>query len=173
MRYTTTDSPLGPLLLVRSGLGLAGLYLTPPPSPVVTAGPDRSRPHPDWSRDDDGFADVTGQLAAYWAGQRQVFELPLDLAGSPFQQAVWAALRQIPYGSTTSYGALARQLGVPGASRAVGLANGRNPVSVVVPCHRVVGSTGLLTGYSSGLANKRFLLAHEATRSPAAPLTLF
>ena len=177
MKYTTVDSPVGPLVLVRSTIGLAGLYLAPPVAPdaslhlppLLRGG----RPPEGWSPDPTGFVEVTDQLAAYWTGERQVFELPLDLQGSAFQRSVWAALQEIAYGTTTSYGALAQRLGVPGASRAVGLANGRNPVSIVVPCHRVVGSTGLLTGYSGGVANKRFLLAHEAAHSPDAALTLF
>ena len=167
MRYTTVDSPVGPLLLARSTVGLAGVTMSPHPHP------HRDGPSEDWSPDPGGFADVTDQLAAYWAGERQTFDLPLDLRGTAFQQSVWAALLQIPYGSTTSYGVIASRLGVPGASRAVGLANGRNPVSIVVPCHRVVGSTGLLTGYGGGLPNKRFLLAHEAAHSPDPALTLF
>ena len=186
MKYTTLDSPLGPLLLARSAIGLAGLYLPQPDRPQ----PDRAQPGPTqpdrspdrtqrsgpaegWVHDPTAFADVTEQLAAYWAGTRQVFDLPLDLHGTVFQQAVWTALLAIPYGTTTSYGAIAARLNLPGGSRAVGLANGRNPVSLVVPCHRVIGSTGLLTGYGGGLPNKRFLLAHEAKHSPDAPLALF
>ena len=165
MKYTTVDSPVGPLLLTRSTVGLAGLSMSPH---LHWDGPPEG-----WSPDADGFADVIGQLEAYWAGEQQVFDLPLDLRGTAFQQSVWAALLEIPYGSTTSYGAIASRLGVPGASRAVGLANGRNPVSIVVPCHRVVGATGLLTGYGGGLPNKRFLLNHEATHSPEVSLTLF
>ena len=167
VKYTTLDSPIGPLLLARSAIGLAGLYLS------QSDLPQRSGPAEGWVHDPTAFADVTEQLAAYWAGTRQVFDLPLDLHGTVFQQAVWTALLAIPYGTTTSYGAIAARLNLPGGSRAVGLANGRNPVSLVVPCHRVIGSTGLLTGYGGGLPNKRFLLAHEAKHSPEAPLASF
>ena len=165
MKYTTVDSPLGPLLLARSAIGLTGVYL-----PEHRHGTD---PGPGWLPDAGAFADVTDQLQAYWAGDLQCFALPLDLQGTAFQRAVWTALLAIPYGRTTSYGAIAAALQVPGASRAVGLANGKNPVSIVVPCHRVVGSTGLLTGYGGGLPAKRFLLAHEAQHSPAPAGTLF
>jgi methylated-DNA-[protein]-cysteine S-methyltransferase len=107
------------------------------------------------------LAAAARQLAEYFAGQRTEFDLPLEMAGTDFQRRVWAALRQIPYGETVSYGELARGLGKASASRAVGLANGKNPFAVVVPCHRVVGSDGSLTGYGGGLDRKRFLLALE------------
>jgi methylated-DNA-[protein]-cysteine S-methyltransferase len=110
---------------------------------------------------------VAEQLAAYFRGELIEFALPVAAPGTPFQQRVWAALRLIPYGETRSYGEVAAEIGNPAASRAVGAANGRNPVSIVVPCHRVVGSTGRLTGYAGGLTTKEQLLAHE--RSGAAP----
>ena len=101
------------------------------------------------------------QLDAYWAGELFHFDLPLAPAGTPFQQKVWSALRKIPYGTTVSYGAIATRIGVPTASRAVGAANGRNPIAIVVPCHRVIGANGKLTGYAGGLDMKEALLAHE------------
>jgi len=109
------------------------------------------------------------QLEGYFQGQRQTFDVPLAAEGTPFQHQVWAALREIPFGETTSYGAIASALGKPTASRAVGMANGRNPLPIVVPCHRVIGANGQLTGYSGGLACKRWLLAHEqAMKTPLA-----
>ena len=105
------------------------------------------------------------ELRAYFAGERFEFGLPLAPKGTPFQQAVWLALRDIPYGTTSSYGAVARSIGRPSASRAVGMANSRNPIGIVVPCHRVIGSGGALTGYAGGLDRKRWLLAHEARLS--------
>src|SRR5205085_9923425 len=102
------------------------------------------------------------QLREFFAGERTAFELPLRPAGTPFQRAVWDALLEVPYGETTGYGALAQRLGRPGAARAVGLANARNPLAIVVPCHRVVGASGALTGYAGGLERKRFLLELEA-----------
>jgi methylated-DNA-[protein]-cysteine S-methyltransferase len=159
MRYTFIDSPLGPLLAVRDELGLAGLYL-----------PTGKRPKavdPAWTRDDAGFDDVRAQLSEYFAGGRTEFDLPLHPSGSPFQLRVWAALQEIPYGQTQSYGKTAAAIGAPDAARAVGLANGQNPISIVVPCHRVIGANGSLTGYGGGLDAKRWLLAHEAAHSGA------
>jgi methylated-DNA-[protein]-cysteine S-methyltransferase len=155
--YTTIDSPLGALLVARDDVGLVALLLP--------TGRHRSTPAPEWPRDDAAFDDVRTQLAEYFAGERTQFDLPLHLIGSAFQQRVWAALREIPCGETTSYGALAGILGTPGAARAVGLANGQNPVSIIVPCHRVIGADGSLTGYGGGLDAKRWLLAHEAAQA--------
>lgn len=152
--HAVVDSPLGPLTLVAEGDALAGLYMTD----------QRHRPAIDGPRDDTALPELQEQLEAYWCRELKEFDVPLALAGSPFQQQVWAGLRTIPYGETWSYGELAAALGRPGASRAVGLANGRNPVGVVVPCHRVVGSTGSLTGYGGGLARKQWLLDLEAGR---------
>jgi methylated-DNA-[protein]-cysteine S-methyltransferase len=149
-------SPLGDLLAVRDGDGLAGLYLPTGKRPV--------RPAADWQRRDADLADVAGQLDEYFAGERREFDLLLRPRGTAFQQRVWAALREIPYGETRSYGFIAAELGVPGAARAVGLANGQNPISIIVPCHRVVGASGALTGYGGGLPAKQWLLAHEAAR---------
>ena len=151
MRTTTIPSPLGEVVLTCSDDGLAGVYFGPG-APAKAAG---------LPRDDAAFRHVAQQFAAYFAGTSTCLDVPVVLTGTPFQLSVWALLRQIPYGATTTYGALARELGNPGASRAVGLANGRNAVGVVVPCHRVVGSDGKLTGYAGGLEVKRWLLAHE------------
>jgi len=111
--------------------------------------------------------DAVTQLKAYFAGDLRHFDLPLKLAGTPFQLAVWRALQDIPYGETTSYGELARRVGTPKGSRAVGLANGANPIAIVVPCHRVIGSNGKLTGYGGGLDNKQTLLALERQHAGA------
>lgn len=158
-RWTEIASPLGPLTLTGDGEGLTGLYMSEhrhrPPLP------------PGAVRDDGAFAPAVAQLEEYFAGARRAFALPLAAGGTPFQKRVWAALEQIPYGETTSYGALAASLGRPGAARAVGLANGRNPISIVVPCHRVVGSGGRLTGYGGGLERKERLL--ELERSALRP----
>jgi O-6-methylguanine DNA methyltransferase len=152
--YTMTESPLGRILLVGSDAGLAGLYL---------ADDERAPlPAPEWERRDDAFGDVVAQLREYFAGERTVFDVTLDLStGTAFQQRVWAELRAIPYGETVSYGELAHHIGQPGASRAVGLANGRNPVSIIVPCHRVIATGGGLGGYGWGLTNKSWLLDLE------------
>lgn len=151
--HTTVDSPIGPIrLLARDGV-LSALHLEvtrypPPPESFGRADPA-------------GFTAVAEQLDAYFAGDLTEFDLPLAPAGTPFQHQVWAALRQIPYGTTESYGALAKRIGSPGAARAVGLANGSNPISIVVPCHRVIGSNGSLTGYGGGVERKQFLLDLE------------
>ncbi|MGW1835982.1 methylated-DNA--[protein]-cysteine S-methyltransferase [Streptomyces sp. BBFR2] len=149
-------TPVGPLTLVAAGPALCGVYMTDHRHrpPLETFG----------RRTDPGeapFAATAAQLAAYFRGDLTVFDLPLDLGGTPFQRRVWAALLTIPYGTTLTYGQLADRLGTPSAARAVGLANGRNPVSIIVPCHRVIGASGSLTGYGGGLANKRRLLALE------------
>ena len=155
MKHALLDSPIGPLTLVADGRALAGLYMAE----------HRHRPPIDGARDDTVLPDVQEQLTAYFARDLKEFDITVSVAGSPFQQEVWAALRTIPYGESWSYGQLAAAIGRPKASRAVGLANGRNPVSIVVPCHRVVGSTGGLTGYGGGLERKRWLLDHEAGRA--------
>jgi methylated-DNA-[protein]-cysteine S-methyltransferase len=153
--WTEYDSPLGPLLLLADDTGLTGIYMEP-----HRHGPDGV--DPSWLRDDERFAEVCAQLEAYFAGELRTFDLSINAAGTPFQHEVWAALRTIPYGETRSYGEIAEQLGRPGAARAVGLANGRNPLSVVVPCHRVIGASGSLTGYGGGIERKRLLLDLEA-----------
>jgi methylated-DNA-[protein]-cysteine S-methyltransferase len=151
--HTIVESPLGPLTLRAHDGVLSGLYMTEHRhGPAAEALGDR---------DDDGLPAVREQLAAYFDGELAAFDLPLDLRGTAFQQRVWAALQEIPYGATVSYGELATTIGQPTAVRAVGLANGRNPISIVVPCHRVVGSTGSLTGYGGGVERKRALLDLE------------
>lgn len=152
--HTTLDSPLGELTLVATPEGaLTGLYVCEqrylPES--YTFG----------ERDDEAFADVAQQLAEYFEGTRREFTVPVDPRGTPFQRAVWDELRGIPYGGTTTYGALAVRVGAPTAARAVGAANGRNPISLIVPCHRVLGSTGSLRGYASGMERKLWLLELE------------
>jgi methylated-DNA-[protein]-cysteine S-methyltransferase len=153
--HTVIDSPIGPLTIVATNGVLSGLYMVK----------QRHLPAEETfgDRDPDAgvFAETARQLKEYFAGQRRVFDLPVAFHGTPFQQRVWAALREIPYGETVSYGRLAEELGRPTAARAVGLANGKNPISVIVPCHRVVGSTGDLTGYGGGLERKRYLLDFE------------
>jgi methylated-DNA-[protein]-cysteine S-methyltransferase len=153
MRYTYIGSPLGDLLATRDDEGISGLYLPSGRHPVT--------PDPDWERDDAAFEDLRTQLGEYFAGTRQEFDVPLHARGTAFQQRVWQALRDIPYGETASYGETAAAIGAPTASRAVGLANGQNPISIVVPCHRVIGANGSLTGYGGGLEAKQWLLAHE------------
>jgi methylated-DNA-[protein]-cysteine S-methyltransferase len=156
LTHVTIGSPIGPLTLVAAGDGLAGLYMAAHrhgPGPAGLGGPGDPAAEP--------FAAAARQLEAYFAGRLTRFSLPLSPRGTEFQRQVWAALLEIPYGQTVTYGQLAVDLGRPAASRAVGLANGRNPVSIVVPCHRVVGSDGSLTGYGGGLDRKRYLLDLE------------
>jgi methylated-DNA-[protein]-cysteine S-methyltransferase len=154
MLYTTFDSPIGELLALGDGRALHGLYMQGGRTAIAV--------QPDWEEADEPFADVRAQLADYFAGRRTDFDLPLAMTGSPFQRRVWRALRDIPYGETISYGELARRIGIPSASRAVGVANGHNPIAVIVPCHRVIGADGSLTGYGGGLDRKRRLLELEA-----------
>lgn len=154
--YTVIDSPIDPLMLTSDGTALTGLYMTPHQyGPTVAT---------DWLRDDNAapLPEAVRQLKAYFAGELSSFDLPLRPQGTPFQQRVWAELCTIPFGVTISYGELARRLGDVNASRAVGLANGRNPISIIVPCHRVIGANGKLTGYGGGLPRKQALLAFEA-----------
>ncbi|OEU92267.1 cysteine methyltransferase [Streptomyces abyssalis] len=130
-------------------------------------------PHELGVRDETGFSETEQQLREYFAGERQRFDLPLAPRGEPFRQRVWGLLRQIPYGETRSYGQLARELGDQALAQAVGAANGRNPLSVIVPCHRVVGADGSLTGYAGGLERKRFLLELEGAGSVTRTARLF
>ena len=153
-RYRVTDSPVGPLTLAGDD------ELTDLRMEDQAHEPDRDG----WVPDPDAFPDAVDQLAAYFAGELVAFDLALRLEGTDFQRQVWAALQEIPYGETWSYGRLAGHIGRPGASRAVGLANGRNPVGIVVPCHRVIGADGSLTGYGGGLDRKRLLLRLERDR---------
>jgi methylated-DNA-[protein]-cysteine S-methyltransferase len=151
--HTVVDSPVGPITLVAVDGVLASLHMDQ----------QRHTPAPETfgARDASAFEEAARQLEAYFAGTRTEFDLELALAGTPFQQRVWKELQTIGYGETISYGQLADRIGQPSASRAVGLANGRNPVGIIVPCHRVVGADGSLTGYGGGIERKRFLLAHE------------
>jgi methylated-DNA-[protein]-cysteine S-methyltransferase len=158
--HAVVDSPVGPLTLVAADGALAGLYLEvrgrePGPElagePAEPAEPAAAAP----------LAEAARQLSAYFAGDLTGFDLTLSMDGTEFQRRVWAALRDIPYGETVSYGQLADEIGAPGASRAVGLANGRNPISIIVPCHRVIGADGSLTGYGGGMKRKQFLLDLE------------
>lgn len=169
--HAVVASPVGPITLVASCGRLAGLYLDVPghaPAPEVIGDPlPAATLRPGAGTDPGLLAAAADQLARYFAGQLTSFDLPLTMIGTDFQRRVWAALRSIPYGETISYGELARRIGQPSASRAVGLANGRNPVSIVVPCHRVIGASGSLTGYGGGLDRKRFLLSLE--RGSGAP----
>lgn len=158
LRYRTVDSPVGPLTLAGIGSTLMHVRMD-----EQTHEPDRSG----WQPDISAFPDVVEQLDAYFAGDLTEFDVDLQLVGTDFQRRVWTALRAIPYGETCSYGEIAVRIGCPAGSRAVGLANGRNPISIIVPCHRVIGSTGQLTGYGGGLARKRTLLALEKSRMPA------
>ncbi|MEU1595764.1 methylated-DNA--[protein]-cysteine S-methyltransferase [Streptomyces sp. NPDC005708] len=152
-QYTVIDSPYGPLTLVADDGVLCGLYMV---------GQRHRPPEESFGEPDDApFGEAIDQLRAYFAGELKEFTLELRLHGTPFQRSVWKQLSRIPYGETRSYGQLADVLGNPGASRAVGLANGKNPVGIVVPCHRVIGAGGGLTGYGGGLDRKRRLLDFE------------
>jgi methylated-DNA-[protein]-cysteine S-methyltransferase len=165
LSIATLDSPVGPLLIAADGDGrLRLVHFDPPRDPAALLARACGAPAVDlaWHADPAGCVSA---LRAYFDGALEAIDaLPAAPTGTPFQQEVWQALRIIPSGTTSSYGAIARQLGRPAASRAVGLANGANPVAIVIPCHRVVGSTGALTGYGGGLDRKRWLLAHEARR---------
>ncbi len=158
-RHTVLDSPLGPLTVVAEDDHLCGLYVEQGLAKAL--GRRTTVGSPVRPEQDPVLQAVTEQLTAYFDRELTEFDVPLAAAGTPFQQRVWEALRAIPYGETRSYGQLAAEIGSPAACRAVGAANGRNPVSIVVPCHRVVGSTGKLTGYAGGLTTKEQLLAHE------------
>ncbi len=145
-------SPIGDLLLIGDGRALTGLYMSPHKGrPVLSEEP----------RDDPFFDDIVSQLRAYFAGERETFDVARKPTGTPFQLRVWAELSRIPYGETISYGELAQRVDSPNAFRAVGQANGRNPISVIVPCHRVIGADGSLAGYGGGPDRKRFLLDLE------------
>lgn len=155
---TTTPSPVGTLTLLASDIGLVAILWENDRPGRVPLGESVDR------RDHPILVETTRQLTAYFAGALTAFTVPLDMRGTEFQKSVWAALLTIPYGETRSYGELARQIGRPGASRAVGAANGRNPVSIIAPCHRVIGRNGGLTGFAGGLEAKRLLLDLESGR---------
>ena len=161
IRYRMIDSPIGLLTLAGRGPVLNHLRMVD-----QTYEPDRA----DWALDDRAFPDAVEQLAAYFAGELREFELRMEFQGTPFQRSVWEALRTIPYGETRSYGEIAQQIGSPTAYRAVGLANGHNPIAIIVPCHRVIGANGGLTGFGGGLDRKRSLLDMEKS---AIHMTLF
>lgn len=148
------ESPVGPLLLEGDEQGISGILFRKQAEVGRDAAPKPLR-------------EAVRQLQAYFAGDLREFDLPLRMEGTPFQITVWSALRDIPYGQTVSYGELARRIGNPKGSRAVGLANGSNPISIVVPCHRVIGSNGKLTGYGGGLENKELLLGLERRHAGA------
>ncbi len=160
---STMPSPLGPLLLCGTATAITALFMA-------------TRKHPeevpsDTRQDDGPFREARRQLEAYFAGELREFTLalaPLAPNATLFRQKVWRALRDIPYGATESYGALAQRIGLPQAARAVGLANGRNPIAIVIPCHRVIGKNGALVGYGGGIERKQWLLAHEQRLGPGA-----
>jgi methylated-DNA-[protein]-cysteine S-methyltransferase len=161
--FTRAPSPLGPLLLTGTGDVLTSIWLP--------SGRDPVDPEPEWLESAAPFKEAVRQLGAYFAGRLRQFDLPLAPEGTDFQRRVWRALLDIPYGETTSYGVLARRIGRPAAFRAVGAANGQNPLSIVIPCHRVIGSDGRLVGYGGGLPAKSALLALEqrVAGAPARP----
>jgi methylated-DNA-[protein]-cysteine S-methyltransferase len=162
LQYRSVDSPVGPLTLAGLDGRLRHLRMVD-----QTYEPS----HEGWTADDSAFADAVAQLEAYFAGELIEFELDLELMGTDFQRRVWAALLTIRYGETRSYGEIALQIGSPGGSRAVGLANGHNPVGIIVPCHRVIGANGSLTGYGGGIHRKKSLLEMERNRmAPVATL---
>ncbi len=155
MPTATVSSPIGPLTLIATDHALTEIRFGRPDDDAPDAPDAAPIDHPI-------LAAAAAQLAAYFAGDRRTFDVPLAPTGTAFQRAVWRALGEVAYGQTTGYGALARALGRPTAARAVGAANGANPLPIVVPCHRVIGADGTLTGYAGGLTIKRWLLAHEA-----------
>jgi methylated-DNA-[protein]-cysteine S-methyltransferase len=163
--YGLYSSPVGTLVLTSDGKALTGLHLPHHdggPAPLSGSG---------WHRDDSVFRAAREQLDAYFAGELRTFRVPLNMMGTPFQRLAWQGLLTIPYGATISYAEQARRIGRPGAARAVGAANGRNPIAIIVPCHRVIGADGSLTGYGGGLDMKEWLLQHEGSvlesRTPA------
>ena len=162
VRYAFHSTPIGPLLLAADADGVRRIVFPTASGPAA--------PDPSWEPDHGDLACVRAQLDAYFAGALTVFDLPLAPAGTAFQQRVWAALRQIPYGTTASYGEIARRVDQPNAVRAVGAANGANPLPIVIPCHRVIGADGSLVGFGGGLPTKTFLLTLEGVL-PAAGTT--
>ncbi|HEU0199388.1 MAG TPA: methylated-DNA--[protein]-cysteine S-methyltransferase [Burkholderiaceae bacterium] len=161
--YCRIDSPIGELVLTSNGEALTQVIMQSERRGSRLARIDG------WRRDDARLAAARAQLAAYFAGELQNFDLALAADGTVFQHRVWAALRAIPYGATASYGDIARRIGQPSASRAVGLANGSNPIPIIVPCHRVIGANGSMTGFGGGIERKRWLLTHEARRAAKGP----
>ncbi len=159
--YDFLDSPVGKLLVVTTPRGISHVLFDDGREPL--------RIDPAWHRDRAALSDVRDQFDQYFEGSRTAFEIPLAPNGTPFQQAVWRELRTIEFGQTVSYGEIARRVADDvGASRAVGAANGQNPIAIIVPCHRVIGANGKLTGYGGGLPRKKFLLEHEQRHRPFA-----
>lgn len=156
LRHTTVPSPFGELCVIADDAGLRMVHQL-----------SRSKPPPSSHRDTDALAHVCEQLTAYFAGELRTFDLALDPIGTPFQRSVWALLQEIPYGTTATYAQIARKLDKPAATRAVGAANGANPIPFIIPCHRVIGSNGSLTGYALGLEMKRALLTLEGATPPS------
>ncbi|BBL35729.1 methylated-DNA--protein-cysteine methyltransferase [Nitrosomonas stercoris] len=156
--YTMIDSPIDPLLLTSDGKFLTGLYMEKEAKKLLA-----EIKKANWVQDQEAvpFKETIAQLNAYFAGELHEFDLPLKASGTPFQEAVWHALATVPYGETVSYKEIAERVHLPKASRAVGMANGRNPISIIIPCHRVIGANGKLTGYGGGLERKEWLLEHE------------
>lgn len=154
MYYHIIESPLGPLLLAGDESGLKFLNIQKGKKPL--------RVQEAWEENRNFFKDISGQLEAYFAGKLKAFDVKMAPEGSEFQKSVWVALSKIPCGETRTYGQIAKSIGNPKASRAVGLANSRNPIAIIVPCHRVIGADGKLTGYAAGLDVKEFLLKLEA-----------
>lgn len=152
--YSEMQTPVGPVTIVSNGEAITGVTLRPAAHVITRGGV--------WTEDDARVVAAREQLAAYFAGELRQFSLRLAPSGTAFQKQVWAALQQIPYGETRSYGALAASLGHSGSARAVGAANRTNPIGIIVPCHRVIGADGTLTGYAGGIERKKFLLEHEA-----------
>lgn len=150
LHYTYVDTPIGAILVAGDEKSVVEIHF---------AG---AEPEPEWIRDDDALREAADQLRDYFAGKRKAFDLPLAPRGTEFQQSVWRALLDIPYGETTTYSTIAERIGRPAAVRAVGAANGANPIPIVIPCHRVIGASGSLTGFGGGLDVKRQLLALEA-----------
>jgi len=159
LRYTHIDSPVGSLMVAGDDEALH--YLSLPSSPKAI------RPQSDWRQTDAPFSEVRRQLAAYFGGELRQFDLPHFLTGTAFQKSVWRHLSTIPFGETQSYGQLAAALDHPRASRAVGAANGSNPLPIILPCHRVIGGDGSLTGFGGGLPTKEYLLRHEGVLTPS------
>jgi methylated-DNA-[protein]-cysteine S-methyltransferase len=164
MFYDFLDSPIGPLVVVCDEDALTELLLPKNGKPQHIA--------PEWQRSPAHLREARAQLAAYFAGKLLTFDVPLAPRGTEFQRSVWDELLRIPYGDTASYIELARRIGNPSAMRAVGAANGANPIAIIVPCHRVIGADGTLTGYGGGLPAKRWLLDHERHYAPAPLLEL-
>jgi methylated-DNA-[protein]-cysteine S-methyltransferase len=167
IQYRTIDSPIGLLTLAGRGSALTNLRMVD-----QTYEPS----HAGWTHDPAAFPGAVEQLDAYFAGELADFDVEIDMRGTEFQRQVWNALLTIPYGETRSYGEIAEWIGAPGAARAVGLANGHNPIAIIVPCHRVIGANGSLTGYGGGLDRKRTLLGlerHKTSQNDRANLMLF